>query len=177
MTADRCLTDGAVCKITSNTLPLSSLTSHMRLVSYSSSASQRVRLLSQRQSASKACQNGPRLRCRLRHPHSIRSALIAANKRNIPTVLIKIKMSTSSATIACLCKGVRATVTGTDKGPVVCHCRNCREITGSAFAHNHRYMNASMSFEKGEELVKEYRDGVTKSGNVLGRNFCSNCVS
>jgi len=37
-------------------------------------------------------------------------------------------------------------------------------------------MNAKMEFEKGEELVKCYEDGQTKSGSVLGRNFCSNCV-
>jgi len=83
----------------------------------------------------------------------------------------------SSATLSCLCKRVRLTITGTDKGAVVCHCRNCREVTGSAFAHNYRYANASLEYERGEELIKCYEDGKTNSGNVIRRHFCQNCVS
>lgn len=84
---------------------------------------------------------------------------------------------TATATGSCLCQSVQYTLTGVDKGAVLCHCDNCQRVTGSAFAHNYRFLKSNIAFQKGEELVKSYLDSNTKSGNPLKRHFCSNCVS
>lgn len=78
---------------------------------------------------------------------------------------------------SCLCKGVQFTLSGQDKGAVLCHCSNCKSFTGSAFAHNYRFMKAKVEYQKGEDLVKLYKDDNTKSGKVLERFFCGRCVS
>lgn len=56
----------------------------------------------------------------------------------------------ASKTGSCLCKRVRFTVTGTDRGAVVCHCVNCQRVSGSAFAHNHQMTGAKVEFASGE---------------------------
>jgi hypothetical protein len=38
-------------------------------------------------------------------------------------------------------------------------------------------VNAQITFEKGEELIRQYADGDTDSGNIMYRHFCSNCGS
>jgi hypothetical protein len=80
-------------------------------------------------------------------------------------------------TSACNCGAVRITVTGRDKSAVHCYCSNCKRATGTAFAHNHRFVDADLVFEKGEDVVKRYADGDTNSGRVMYRHFCGNCVS
>ncbi|KAL1588185.1 hypothetical protein WHR41_03013 [Cladosporium halotolerans] len=77
----------------------------------------------------------------------------------------------------CLCKGVQFTLSGQDKGAVLCHCSNCKSFTGSSFAHNYRFMKAKVEYQKGEDLVKSYKDDNTKSGKVLERFFCGRCGS
>ncbi|KAM0721654.1 hypothetical protein Q7P37_002579 [Cladosporium fusiforme] len=78
---------------------------------------------------------------------------------------------------SCLCKGVQFSMTGQDKGGVLCHCINCKKFHGSAFAHNYRMMNASVEYQKGEKLAQSYPDKDTKGGKVLERFFCSKCGS
>lgn len=85
------------------------------------------------------------------------------------------KISTRSS--SCLCGAVKLTVTGQDKGAVACHCGNCQKASGSAFMHNYRFLKADMKWDKGEDMVKEYADKNTKTGNTLYRHFCSGCVS
>ena len=77
----------------------------------------------------------------------------------------------------CLCGAISLTATGTDKGTVLCHCSNCQKGSGSAFAHNYRFTNASLAFQRGEDLVKQYADSNTKSGATLLRHWCGVCVS
>lgn len=78
---------------------------------------------------------------------------------------------------SCLCKGVIFSITGQDKGGVLCHCVNCKKFTGSAFAHNYRMLKAKVEYEKGQDLVRSWPDRETKSGKALERFFCSRCVS
>lgn len=80
-------------------------------------------------------------------------------------------------TSICNCKRIELSVTGVDKGAVLCHCDNCQRASGSAFAHNHRLLSAKMTVKRGQDLIKEYADSNTKSGKTLNRHFCSNCVS
>lgn len=86
------------------------------------------------------------------------------------------KMGETTINGSCLCKGIHFTVTGQDKGAVLCHCNNCKSFTGSAYAHNHRMMKTKIEYQKGQDLVRSYKDGATKSGKVLERFFCSRCV-
>ena len=79
-------------------------------------------------------------------------------------------------TSVCNCGQVEIAVTGIDKNTAVCHCLNCKSSSGSAFAHNHRFMEAELEIRQGEDKIKEYADGNTKTGNVLRRHFCTNCV-
>ena len=80
-------------------------------------------------------------------------------------------------TSICNCKRIELSVTGVDKGAVLCHCDNCQRASGSAFAHNHRLLSAKMTVKRGQDLIKYYADSNTKSGKTLNRHFCSNCVS
>lgn len=80
-------------------------------------------------------------------------------------------------TSTCLCGSVSLTLTGEDKGACMCHCKNCQLSSGSSFAHNYRLSNGELKIRKGEELVREYADQDTKSGNTLLRHFCGKCVS
>ncbi|EMC91285.1 hypothetical protein BAUCODRAFT_320660 [Baudoinia panamericana UAMH 10762] len=86
----------------------------------------------------------------------------------------KTKVTKSST---CLCGSISFTVTGVDKGTVLCHCSNCQKISGSAFLHNYRFTDSTLNFTKGEDLVVKYVDSDTKSGKVLHRHFCSKCGS
>jgi hypothetical protein len=85
-------------------------------------------------------------------------------------------MSETTINGSCLCKGIHFTVTGQDKGAVLCHCNNCKSFAGSAYAHNYRMMKTKIEYQRGQELVRSYKDGATKSGKVLERFFCSRCV-
>nr|POE82773.1 hypothetical protein CFP56_68177 [Quercus suber] len=86
-------------------------------------------------------------------------------------------VKTCSKSSRCLCSSIEFTISGIDKGAVICHCSNCQIYSGSTFAHNYRIMNADIKIHKGEEQLKSYRDADTKSGGVLLRHFCSNCGS
>lgn len=77
----------------------------------------------------------------------------------------------------CLCGSVSLTLTGEDKGACMCHCKNCQLSSGSSFAHNYRLSNGELKILKGEDLVREYADQDTKSGNTLLRHFCGKCLS
>ena len=95
---------------------------------------------------------------------------------HIRTVMSKAPKPQTTRSAICNCKQVEISVTGVDKGAVLCHCSNCQKASGSAFAHNHRLFPSELQIVKGNDLVKQYQDRDTKSGNTLNRHFCSNCV-
>lgn len=76
-------------------------------------------------------------------------------------------MSKTTKTSRCNCGSVEVEVTGEDKEAVHCYCTNCQRSTGSAFAHNHRFINAEIQVRKGKDLLKRYADGDTDSGNFM----------
>lgn len=82
----------------------------------------------------------------------------------------------TTLTATCNCAAIQLSVTGIDKGSVLCHCSNCRRASGSAFAYNHRFLPGELKFVKGEEAIRQYVDTNTKSGNPLERHFCGTCV-
>ncbi|KAK3053330.1 hypothetical protein LTR09_005499 [Extremus antarcticus] len=85
--------------------------------------------------------------------------------------------ATISRSARCNCGDVEITVTGVDKSAVHCYCLNCKRATGTAFAHNHRFVKAELQYHRGQDVVKQYADGTTDSGNVMYRHFCSTCGS
>ena len=130
----------------------------------------------------------------LRHPRSIYTcirltsrALFSAHRTNPgaftrtkylrPAYHTTMSKPEITKTSICNCKRIELSVTGVDKGAVLCHCSNCQRGSGSAFAHNHRLLSAKMTVKRGQDLIKEYADSNTKSGKTLNRHFCSNCVS
>lgn len=113
--------------------------------------------------------------------HKSRSAYIELDHIHhtpyFPSQNIMPNESRTSRSVRCNCGKVALVVTGIDKLAVHCYCINCQRTTGSAFAHNHRFSEAEIEFERGEELVKQYADRNTDSGRAMFRHFCSNCVS
>ncbi|WPH03069.1 Hypothetical protein R9X50_00594300 [Acrodontium crateriforme] len=83
----------------------------------------------------------------------------------------------SSKECNCLCGAVSVTVSGVDKGAVLCHCTNCQKSSGSAFMHNYRFMKSDIKVHKGEDKIREFKDTNTKSRATLLRHFCSVCGS
>ncbi|KLO16898.1 hypothetical protein SCHPADRAFT_901063 [Schizopora paradoxa] len=76
---------------------------------------------------------------------------------------------------SCLCGKV---VFEVDAAPVtvsVCHCKNCKKYTGTAFTTNVVFPANSIKITKGEDLVKTYHDAVQDSGNAIPRHFCTEC--
>ncbi|GLI81275.1 hypothetical protein PoHVEF18_009651 [Penicillium ochrochloron] len=78
---------------------------------------------------------------------------------------------------SCLCQQIRYELTGDPQMRLLCHCGNCRKVTGSSFMANAVYQKNQFRIVSGEELLKTYEDSNNSSGNVLSRAFCSNCSS
>ncbi|KAF9558702.1 DUF636 domain-containing protein [Agrocybe pediades] len=78
---------------------------------------------------------------------------------------------------SCLCKGVKFNLEGEPFHFVICHCSNCKKVSGSAFMVNAMYKPERVMITQGKELIKEYADGETLSGNTIKRTFCGNCGS
>ncbi|KAJ5665686.1 uncharacterized protein N7477_008134 [Penicillium maclennaniae] len=78
---------------------------------------------------------------------------------------------------SCLCQEVRYEVTGPATVTLLCHCNNCRKMTGSTYMANAIYRKDQLRIICGEDVLKVYRDNNTESGNTVTRQFCSNCSS
>ncbi|KAH9479759.1 hypothetical protein JR316_0008354 [Psilocybe cubensis] len=77
----------------------------------------------------------------------------------------------------CLCSEVEFTLTGDPFHFVVCHCRNCKQVSGSAFLANTMFKHAQLNVTRGQEFITNYADSNTLSGNTITRSFCSSCGS
>lgn len=73
---------------------------------------------------------------------------------------------------ACLCGGIRFTITGALAPIQVCHCSQCRQAQGGPVATNIPVETTSMTFVQGEELLQEYE---SSPGKI--RAFCKVCGS
>ncbi|KAJ7278333.1 DUF636 domain-containing protein [Mycena rebaudengoi] len=78
---------------------------------------------------------------------------------------------------SCLCRKVRFTTIGEPFTYTVCHCTNCKKFSGSAFMSNAFFNSAKVTVTAGSDLVREYNDSATTSGNALTRSFCAECGS
>nr|POE63282.1 putative glutathione-dependent formaldehyde-activating enzyme [Quercus suber] len=109
-------------------------------------------------------------------PHSLTKHIFAKMSATSSPAAKK-PVKTCSKSSKCLCGAVQFTVSGIDKGTVLCHCSNCQIYGGGAFAYNYRILKADLQIHQGKEQLKSYRDEDTKTGGVLLRHFCSNCGS
>ena len=57
---------------------------------------------------------------------------------------------------------------------ILCHCRYCQTLTGSALSTNVWFPEEKVSLLKGDLSSYEMK---TESGNVVTTNFCKNCGS
>ncbi|KAF9457976.1 Mss4-like protein [Collybia nuda] len=78
---------------------------------------------------------------------------------------------------SCLCKRVKYEVTGDPWAFFVCHCGNCKKMTGSAFMANSLFKPEQYKITEGEDLITQYRDTTTNSGKPKILSFCSKCGS
>ncbi|KAF6756945.1 Mss4-like protein, partial [Ephemerocybe angulata] len=78
---------------------------------------------------------------------------------------------------SCLCKAVRYELEGEPVWFRVCHCVNCRKVTGAAFMANVLFPAKSFRITQGEGDLRVYEDGETASGVPMQRWFCGGCGS
>lgn len=99
---------------------------------------------------------------------------------------------------SCLCGNIKYQVKGEPFNSLLCHCENCKKISGSANWCNGWFWKdvgltppvaAMIANQKTSEKkqftlthhssasLKEYVDPTTDSGNALRRQFCSHCGS
>ena len=80
---------------------------------------------------------------------------------------------TVSRTASCRCGQLRATVTGDHVRFSVCHCLNCKKLSGSAFAVQARWPAERVTIEgRSNSFVL-----VADSGNPATFHFCPECGS
>lgn len=75
---------------------------------------------------------------------------------------------------ACLCGGVRFTVSGTFSEVRYCHCSRCRKARAAAHSANGVGQIESLSFDRGSELIHEY---ALPGAAYFGQWFCGRCGS
>ena len=83
-------------------------------------------------------------------------------------------MSSTIFSGQCLCGIVQYSVTTEIENFYFCHCKQCRKITGSAFASNILTKPVDVNWISGEENVKRFD---YSGSRVFTKVFCSNCGS
>jgi len=81
-------------------------------------------------------------------------------------------MSTSTVRGSCLCGSVQYELRGEPKKFYHCHCKRCRKATGTGHASNLFLQPGSLTWLKGEELVRSYK---VPEAQRFTNSFCSNC--
>jgi hypothetical protein len=83
-------------------------------------------------------------------------------------------MNERSLNGSCLCKRVTYSVTADPQAFYLCHCSQCRKVTGSAFASNIVAPPAKVTWLSGAEFVKRFDFPGDRSFTKV---FCSECGS
>jgi hypothetical protein len=85
-----------------------------------------------------------------------------------------------AATGTCLCGSISVTVAANIfdlPDMYICHCANCRAVSGSYAAPNLRVRKDVVEIEDRRGTMKKYEDYATGSGNAVVRSFCGGCGS
>ncbi|KAH8811338.1 Mss4-like protein [Xylogone sp. PMI_703] len=81
----------------------------------------------------------------------------------------------------CLCGSITVTVNDPDlftgRRGHLCHCGNCRKLTGSFASSNLIIEEAKVEIIDRQGTLKKYIDTNTGSGNPVNRFFCSVCAN
>src|SRR5262245_31058814 len=75
---------------------------------------------------------------------------------------------------SCLCKRVKYSVAAELQQFYLCHCEQCRKVTGSAFASNILALPAEVKWLSGAEYVKRFD---YPGDRLFIKVFCSECGS
>jgi len=79
----------------------------------------------------------------------------------------------------CLCGSVKVIIHDrelfTKRRGHICHCANCRKVSGSFAASNLIIEEAKVEIEDREGTLTKFLDIQTGSGTPLDRYFCSRC--
>ncbi|KAF2469174.1 uncharacterized protein BDR25DRAFT_289404 [Lindgomyces ingoldianus] len=88
-------------------------------------------------------------------------------------------MFSTSMSGTCLCKAIAVTISDsalfTTRRGHLCHCSNCRKISGSYVAANFVIEKEKVEVKDREGTLKKFEDWETGSGNVVIRGFCGRC--
>jgi len=75
---------------------------------------------------------------------------------------------------SCICGNVRYEVQGDSGASILCHCVDCRKISGGAFSANSVFSDEGFKVTQGTpKQHKKKADG----GNEIVSNFCGDCGS
>lgn len=73
----------------------------------------------------------------------------------------------------CLCGQVKYEVKNSFKDFYFCHCKQCQQLTGSAFASNIATDPDNINWTAGRDKITEYEH----PSRVFSKSFCSTCGS
>ncbi|GJN88044.1 hypothetical protein Rhopal_001000-T1 [Rhodotorula paludigena] len=86
------------------------------------------------------------------------------------------------ASATCLCGAVQISVPTQGpgfKGTFVCHCTDCRKISGSMFATNFTVALSHLKYVRGKDSVKSYGQsetiGAPRNGHTMTEHWCDHC--
>lgn len=80
---------------------------------------------------------------------------------------------------SCLCGSIQVTIKDDElwskRRGHLCHCANCRKVSGSYVASNLNIEEDKTSIDDKQGTLKVFADHETGSGKPVDRYFCSNC--
>ena len=83
-------------------------------------------------------------------------------------------MSLTKYTGSCLCGEVKYNIEAETQGFYLCHCQQCRKLTGSAMASNIQLKPSEISWVSGEDKVKRFD---YPGERMFTKAFCTECGS
>ena len=75
---------------------------------------------------------------------------------------------------SCLCGDVKYTIEAEAQGFYLCHCQQCRKLTGSAMASNIQLKPTEVTWLSGEDKIKRFDYAGER---MFTKVFCINCGS
>ncbi|KAL0931114.1 DUF636 domain protein [Colletotrichum truncatum] len=74
-------------------------------------------------------------------------------------------------TSECVCGNIKVEISGDPLATVVCHCNDCRKISGSAFSFNWMVPQNTVKITGETKTFKT----TANSGNLVTNHFCGDC--
>jgi len=76
------------------------------------------------------------------------------------------------ASAGCFCEKVRLSIAGEKGAPILCHCLDCRKISGSTYSVNIILPDEAINIEQGTpKTITKTAD----SGSTIVSSFCGDC--